>query len=159
MLICLSLWKAKPGEAGIALLGGDRGLVKLQFYHISMRGEARRFFSKHLMCIFRVKHSTNMKISYILLLSYSNVTPLKIMQISFYCVMINNWIKLLKELKNFHPAVEPCFIPQWSRTLFLKCSMNLTVSKILPNDPNPAFHNTCIRVYKTGISNKCKIQS
>ena len=44
--------------------------------------EARQFFSRHFLCIFRVKHCTNMKISYILLLSYSNVTRPKMLQSS-----------------------------------------------------------------------------
>ena len=48
-----------------------------------MRDKVRQFVSRHFLCIFRVKHSTNMKISYILLLSYRDVTPLKMMQVSF----------------------------------------------------------------------------
>ena len=66
----------------ICLLGGDQGWVKLQFHHIGMRDKVRQFFSRHFLCIFRVKDTTNMKISYILLLSHSNVTPLKMLQIS-----------------------------------------------------------------------------
>ena len=79
---CLTLYRKWPCSAPLGTLCVEQAWVKLQFEHIGMSVAACRFFSRHFLWIFRVKHSTSKKISYILLLSYRDVTPLKMLQIS-----------------------------------------------------------------------------